>query len=122
MKMLIVCMWVVIALCFIRVAVAHAHYGNLWFQTRANMEENIEGKYQVYSVSCRKHPNAHWTQDNAFSLRRYDHFICGVNSEVTGRVCVAVAHQTGSRWSDIVLTGYHYARGTTCVPADLRRR
>jgi len=114
---------VAVAVALISVASAQAHYGDKWFQTTSLMQQNIEDKYQIDVASCRpKKDTGHWTQDNGWSIRRWDHFICGVSSEVTGRVCVVVAHQAGQYWNSIVLTGYKFAKGPTCVARDLRQR
>lgn len=94
-------MIVAIAVALVAVATASAHYGDTWFQTRSAMEPNIESKYLIDSAICRPAPNGHWQKDNEWSIKRWDHFVCGVWSSISDRACVVLAHQTGGQWHNI---------------------
>lgn len=103
---------------------ASAHPGDIWFDTAARTARNIEEKFARSVSTARCWPlepgeRARFDADSYVEgdVRRWDHFLCGLAIR-RGRVCFTVAHMTGKRWDEFVLTSYRY-KG--CSPYELRR-
>ena len=109
------------------VPVASGHYGNRWFATKSSTQDAIMDKYRISRAVCAVPPSAsdrsrfdmHSLRGNEFSAVKWDHFICAIRSEVSGRGCLVLAHHTGQEWWQIVLTSQDF-RG--CGPQDIRKR
>ena len=90
---------------------ATAHPGGIWYDTAARTAMNIERKFpRVVAARCfpvfaseRAQYNAH---SNIYgSTRQWDHFLCYVGPRGAD-VCAVIAHMTGKRWDQFVLTSY----------------
>jgi hypothetical protein len=109
-------------LCF--APTAQAHYGNIWFQKATTLEKSVVDKYpRVVAARCKPLPlfararySAHSMVEG--SVRYWDHFLCGVYSNWNNDACLAVAHITGERWNQFVLTTWPLEHG--CTPYQLR--
>jgi hypothetical protein len=102
---------------------ASAHDGNIWFTTSKSAQASIKDKYFVSYAGCfgSKRFGHKWTK--GFKTM-WDHFACLVHSDITDRNCTVLAHMTGQKWYQIVLTSYKTGDPDypTCTPRDLRQR
>jgi hypothetical protein len=99
-------------------ASAHGNYVDSAYST----EKNIEGKFpRVKSALCKSLPPWARRQYGAYSevvgtVRKWNHFYCGVAIR-DGSVCLIVAHMTGPRWNQFILTSW---QGQGCTSRQLR--
>lgn len=106
-------------------ASAQAHYGHVWYTTAQNASRSLRDKYDVDPKSfCVPLIASDWARYDVHYInsgfgRKYDHLVCGLWSNVTGRACIAVMHITGKQWYQVVLTSF---RNRGCTPADIRQR
>jgi hypothetical protein len=108
----------VLALAMPTTAVAHGNY----VDSAYNTEKNIERKFpRVRAALCKPLPPWARARYGAHSevvgtVRKWDHFYCGV-AIIDGSVCLVVAHMTGPRWNQFILTSW---QGKGCTSRQLR--
>jgi hypothetical protein len=109
---------VVLALALPAAAVAHGGY----IDSAYNTEKNIERKFpRVAAALCKPLPPWARAKYGAYSevvgtVRKWNHFHCAV-AIVDGSACLVVAHMTGRRWNEFILTSW---QGRGCTSRQLR--
>jgi hypothetical protein len=113
-----------VLIALVAVGSAQAHIGNGWGTTAVKAKKGILAHYNVSAALCWKLENDDLDRYHAHSkvtaggYRIWDHFYCGLKSNVTNRICFVVYHATGQYTDSFQLGTYSY-KG--CTPDDLER-